>query len=80
MSDFGKGYFCLHTESAGELRAYSSSSRGAVHVLKVEVQFASAMEMGDAVDELGKLQASIKAVRSRASKPKAKPLQIEDLR
>lgn len=66
MSDFGSGYFCLHPESAGELKAFSAGSRSGQHTLKLEVSFTSAVEMGYAIEELSKLQATVKAARQAA--------------
>lgn len=77
MSDFSSGYFCVHTESAGELRSFSAGSRAGQHVLKIEVVYTSASEMGYAVDNLAKLQASIKTVKAGAkARAKRKPLML----
>ena len=68
MADFGSGYFCLHSESAGDLKSFSAASRSGTHIVKLEVQFGSAVEMGYAIEELNKLQVAIKAVRASAKK------------
>lgn len=64
MSDFYSGYFSVHTESAGELKSFSATSRNGTHILKLEVSYASAAEMGYALDSLSKLAAAIKDLKS----------------
>lgn len=66
MSEFSEGYFCVHAESSGELKSFSAGSRNGQNTLKVEVSFGSAVELGYAIDQLAKLQASIKARRTQA--------------
>lgn len=70
MADFSSGYFCLHSESAGDLKSFCAASRSGLHIVKLEVQFGSAVEMGYVIEELTKLQQAIKAVRASA---KTKP-------
>lgn len=68
MTDLRGGYFSIHTESAGELKAYSATSRAGKHILRLEVTYGSASEMGYAIEGLDRLQASVKAIKSAARK------------
>lgn len=76
MTDFRGGYFSIHTESAGELKAFAATSRQGVHVLKLEVVFGSAVEMGYALDDLTRLAAAIKAAKTTAKKRTGKLLAL----
>lgn len=77
MDDFRSGYFYLNSESSGELKSYSASSRiGQQHILKLEVTFRSAAEMGYALDELDRLAASIKAKKLAPKAKRPRPLAL----
>lgn len=65
----------MHTESAGELRSFSASSRRGTNILRLEVSYSSAVEMAYAVEDLLKLQGSLKAARLAARK-KQPPLAL----
>lgn len=68
MSEFNTGYFSIYAESAGALASYSATSSGGKHTLRLVVTFASASEMGYAIEGLDRLQASTKAHKSAAKK------------
>lgn len=76
MGDFDRGYFCLHSQSAGDLKSYSSGSRNGANILKLEVSYGSAVEMGYALEELGKLHASVKARQMEAKSKRPRLLAL----
>lgn len=76
MNDFSSGYFCLHLESAGELKSFGASSRNGVNTLKLEVSYGSAAEMGYALEELSKLQSSVQVLRGAAKAKKPRRLAL----
>lgn len=67
MIDFDRGYFSLHSESAGKVKSVSATANRGTFLVKMEVQFSSAVEMAYALEALNLLQASHRVSKRRSA-------------